>query len=123
MKIKKFLLMFFVSLVLFNLAAIMITQACAVATAEVMNDFSQRQTPIVDDCVLFDTGADRASYPSIPGEHKGNFTPRKDIKIKKVYTCPCPGTGGIPNLLNSFTQMAHLWEMRAGKATKGTGIT
>lgn len=40
MKIKKFLLMFFVSLVLFNLAAIMITQACAVATAEVMNDFS-----------------------------------------------------------------------------------
>jgi len=70
----------------------MITQACAVATAEVMNDFSHRQTPIVDDCVLFDTGADRASYPSIPGEHKGNFTPRKDIKIEKVYTCPCPGT-------------------------------
>jgi len=94
--------MFFVSLVLFNLASIMITQACAVATAEVMNDFSHRQTPIVDDCVLFDTGADRASYPSIPGEHKGNFTPRKDIKIEKVYTCPCPGTGGHSEFIEFF---------------------
>ena len=73
MKIREFLLMFLVSLVLFSLAFIMITQACAVATAEVMDDFSQRQTPIVDDCVLFDTGVDRASYPSILGEHKGNF--------------------------------------------------
>ncbi len=102
MKIREFLLMFFVSLVLFSLAFIMITQACAVATAEVMNDFSHRQTPIVDDCVLFDTGADRASYPSIPGEHKGNFTPRKDIKIEKVYTCPCPGTGGHSEFIEFF---------------------
>ncbi|MHC1611312.1 MAG: hypothetical protein ACXQTW_06945 [Candidatus Methanospirareceae archaeon] len=102
MKIKELLLMFFVSLVLFNLASIMITQACAVATAEVMNEFSHRQTPIVDDCVLFDTGVDRASYPSIPGEHKGNFTPRKDIKIKKVYTCPCPGTGGHSEFIEFF---------------------
>ena len=78
----------------------MITQACAVATAEVMNDFSHRQTPIVDDCVL--TGADRASYPSIPGEHKGNFTPRKNIKIEKVYTCPCPGTGGHSEFIEFF---------------------
>ena len=80
-EIKKFLLMFFVSLVLFSLAFIMITQACAVATVEVMNDFSHRQTPIVGDYVLFDTGVDRASYPSIPGEHKGNFTPRKDTCV------------------------------------------
>jgi len=100
MKIREFLLMFLVSLVLFSLAFIMITQACAVATAEVMN--SHRQTPIVDDCVLFDTGADRASYPSIPGEHKGNFTPRKDIKIKKVYTCSCPGTGGHSEFIEFF---------------------
>jgi len=101
-EIKELLLMFFVSLVLFNLASIMITQACAVATAEVMNDFSHRQTPIVGDYVLFDTGADGASYPSIPGEHKGNFTPRKDIKIEKVYTCSCPGTGGHSEFIEFF---------------------
>ena len=87
MKIKKFLLMFFVSLVLFSLASIMITQACAVATAGVMNDFSHRQTPIVDDYVLFDTGVDRASYPSIPGKHKGNFTPKKDIIVIPKSLC------------------------------------
>ncbi len=45
-----------------------------------------------DEDIAFDTG--KGGYPSIPGEHEGNFTPKKPMNISKVYTYPSPGTGG-----------------------------
>jgi len=34
------------------------------------------------------------SYPSIMGTHTGNFTPNRELNISRMYTYPCPGTGG-----------------------------
>jgi hypothetical protein len=34
------------------------------------------------------------SYPSIMGTHTGNFTPNCELNISRMYTYPCPGTGG-----------------------------
>lgn len=47
---------------------------------------------IEDEGIAFDTG--KGGYPSIPGEHEGNFTPKEPMNISKVYTYPSPGTGG-----------------------------
>ena len=41
---------------------------------------------------IFDTG--RGTYPSISGVHEGNFTPKCNIEVRKIYTYPCTGTGG-----------------------------
>lgn len=41
---------------------------------------------------VFDTGP--GSYPSIFGIHTGNFTPRRNITVHRIYTHPCAGTGG-----------------------------
>jgi parallel beta-helix repeat protein len=40
----------------------------------------------------FDTGA--GTYPSISGTHNGTITPNQTITVSKLYTSPCPGTGG-----------------------------
>jgi hypothetical protein len=40
----------------------------------------------------FDTGP--GSYPSIAGTHNGTFTPFCNLSVSKLYTYPCPGTGG-----------------------------
>jgi len=42
----------------------------------------------------FDTGA--GTYPSIAGTHIGTITPNVTIAVSKLYTYPCPGTGGHP---------------------------
>ena len=42
--------------------------------------------------VLFDTG--EGTYPSIMGIHNGTITPKQTITVHKLYTYPCPGTGG-----------------------------
>ncbi len=41
---------------------------------------------------IFDTGF--GIYPSIMGIHKGEIKPSDNINISKLYTYPCPGTGG-----------------------------
>ena len=41
---------------------------------------------------IFDTGP--GGYPSIFGVHKGTITPNQTMTVHKVYTYPCPGTGG-----------------------------
>jgi len=43
---------------------------------------------------IFDTGAPSNPYPSIAGTHNGTIIPSHDINITKLYTYPCPGTGG-----------------------------
>ena len=36
----------------------------------------------------------RPKYPSIPGIHNGTITPLSNITVSRLYTLPCPGTGG-----------------------------
>jgi hypothetical protein len=42
----------------------------------------------------FDTGRPVNPYPSISGILNGTITPFYDISVSKLYTYPCPGTGG-----------------------------
>ena len=41
---------------------------------------------------IFDTR--EGTYPSIFGAHHGNFTPKRNITVRQIYTYPCAGTGG-----------------------------
>lgn len=41
---------------------------------------------------FFDTGP--GTYPSCSGIHKGELRPAQDLKVSKLYTYPCTGTGG-----------------------------
>ena len=43
---------------------------------------------------IFDTEEPENSYPSISGTHNGTIKPNQTITISKLYTYPCPGTGG-----------------------------
>ena len=43
---------------------------------------------------VFDTGEPANPYPSIMGTHNGTITPNQTITVSKLYTYPCPGTGG-----------------------------
>lgn len=67
---------------------------------------------VQDETIVFDI--EKGTYPSIFGEHKGNFTPKKDIEINKVYTYPCPGTGGHSEYVAFFY---HQNETEIGNAS------
>jgi len=54
----------------------------------------------------FDTG--EGTYPSIMGTHKGEIKPSDNITVNKMYTYPCPGTGG-------HTKSIELYETETGK--------
>jgi parallel beta-helix repeat protein len=41
---------------------------------------------------VFDTGA--GTYPTIMGVHNGTIKPSHDVIVNRMYTYPCPGTGG-----------------------------
>jgi len=49
---------------------------------------------IAPEVAIFDTGSPSNPYPSIAGTHKGTITPNQTITVNKLYTYPCPGTGG-----------------------------
>jgi len=51
---------------------------------------------------IFDTGAPSNPYPSIAGTHTGDIIPSQDITVHKIYTYPCPGTGG-------HTEYVRIW--------------
>ena len=42
----------------------------------------------------FDIGYSENPYPSISGVHKGTIVLNHSINVSKMYTYPCPGTGG-----------------------------
>ncbi|KAF5430664.1 PKD repeat-containing protein, partial [Candidatus Methanophagaceae archaeon] len=44
--------------------------------------------------ITFDTGEPANPYPSISGTHKGTITPVADLVLHRMYTYPCPSTGG-----------------------------
>jgi hypothetical protein len=48
----------------------------------------------------FDTGP--GTYPSVMGNHTGIIKPNHTINATKMYTYPCPGTGG-------HTEYARIW--------------
>ncbi|RJS73907.1 PKD domain-containing protein, partial [Methanophagales archaeon] len=52
--------------------------------------------------LIFDTGKPDNSYPSIFGTHNGTIKLNQTITVKKLYTYPCPGTGG-------HTEYARIW--------------
>jgi hypothetical protein len=43
---------------------------------------------------IFDTGEPTIPYPSIMGTYTGTITPLNDLVVHRMYTYPCPGTGG-----------------------------
>jgi len=65
---------------------------------------------------IFDTGS--GTYPSIMGTHKGEIKPSCNINVSKLYTYPCPGTGGHTEsikLEENGTLVANgTWEGYAG---------
>jgi hypothetical protein len=44
--------------------------------------------------MAFDTGTPSNPYPSIAGTHNGTITLPFNLSVSKLYTYPCPGTGG-----------------------------
>ena len=53
--------------------------------------------------VFFDTGPSANPYPSISGTYNGTITPFYDLTVSKLYTYPCPGTGG-------HTEYVKIWK-------------
>jgi nitrous oxidase accessory protein len=49
---------------------------------------------------IFDTG--KGDYPSIAGTHNGTIKLNQTITVSKLYTYPCPGTGG-------HTEYVKIW--------------
>jgi hypothetical protein len=54
---------------------------------------------------VFDTSS--GTYPSISGIHNGTITPAYNIGVSKLYTYPCPGTGG-------HTEYVRIWNSTTG---------
>jgi len=52
---------------------------------------------------VFDTGKPANPYPSIFGTHTGKIIPNQRIAVHKLYTYPCPGTGG-------HTEYVKIWK-------------
>jgi parallel beta-helix repeat protein len=64
--------------------------------------------------VYFDTGPSENPYPSISGMHNGTIKPNQTITISKLYTYPCPGTGG-------HTEYARIWNSTLNVTAKWDG--
>jgi len=72
---------------------------------------------------IFDTSAPSNPYPSISGTHNGTITPNKTITVNKLYTYPCPGTGGHTESIELYDENGELITNGTWKDTKATGIT
>ncbi len=59
---------------------------------------------------VFDTEAPVNPYPSISGTHNGTIKPDQTITVSKLYTYPCPGTGG-------HTEYVRIWNTTGFNAT------
>jgi hypothetical protein len=53
-----------------------------------------------------DTGG--GAYPSISGVHNGSITPNQPIMVAKLYTYPCPGTGGHTKSIKLYNESGAL---------------
>ena len=58
--------------------------------------------------VIFDTGSPANPYPSISGTHTGKIIPSQNITVSKLYTYPCPGTGGHTESIELYDENGSL---------------
>ena len=65
-------------------------------------DSTTTMITIYSPTTIFDAGAPSNPYPSIAGTHNGTIKPDQTITVGKLYTYPCPGTGG-------HTEYARIW--------------
>ncbi len=67
---------------------------------------------------VFDTGQSENPYPSISGTHNGTIKLNQAIKVSKLYTYPCVGTGGHTDYAkiynNSWSVETLPWEGDTG---------
>jgi len=56
----------------------------------------------------FDIGL--GTYPSIAGTHTGTITPNQTMLVRRLYTYPCPGTGGHAEYVKICQEMETLVE-------------
>ncbi len=67
---------------------------------------------------VFDTGSPENPYPSISGTHYGAIIPNKTITVHRLYTYPCPGTGGHSEYIrienNSGWNVTARWDGYSG---------
>ena len=56
---------------------------------------------------LFDTRSSANPYPSIAGWHNGTIRTNETITVHKLFTYPCPGTGG-------HTEYVKIWNSTTG---------
>ena len=61
---------------------------------------------------ILDTGS-AGTYPSISGTHNGTITPNQTITVSKMYTYPCPGTGG-------HSEYVRIWNITGWNVTTAT---
>ncbi len=71
---------------------------------------------VVERVTSFDTGSPTNPYPSIFGTHKGTITPFYNLNVRKIYTYPCPGTGG-------HTEYVHIYGNGIDKSASWTGYS
>ena len=58
------------------------------------------------EATIFDTG--KGTYPSISGTHYGTIIPNRNIRVNRIYTYPCAGTGG-------HIEYAKIWNETTGE--------
>ena len=66
---------------------------------------------------IFDCGEPKDPYPSIMGVHRGTIKPNHTVIATKLYTYPCPGTGGHTEharIWNATWEATATWEGYAG---------
>jgi hypothetical protein len=71
-------------------------------------------TYVFESTFYFDTGASNKQYPSISGTHNGTIKLDQTIEVQKLYTYPCPGTGG-------HTEYARIWNSTLNVTAKWDG--
>jgi hypothetical protein len=90
------------------LTEVMIKNTTAEVPVHVYNGTVEIVTPPPLTPVL-DTGS--GTYPSISGTHNGTIKPNQTITVYKMYSYPCPGTGG-------HSEYVRIWN-KSGTITEG----
>ena len=62
------------------------------------------------DINVFDTKASENPYPSIMGTHNGTIKPYHTVNVSRMYTYPCPGTGGHAEYVRIWNESETLAE-------------
>ena len=58
------------------------------------------------------SGSPENPYPSIMGIHNGIIKPNQTITVSKLYTYPCPGTGGHTEYIRIYNESGTIAEAK-----------